>query len=529
MYGGAGVDDSFATNTLSWSPDGNWVTVPVCAQVDADVSNECDSDQAFAYRTDGSDAYEFADPSNQVTQVGPHPGGAVMPQFCGSSTQILFRAANDTDTSYLIDRDGTNQQEIYLWPNEDPGLAECVPPTTGGGPAATVNIAQPLPFPRGTVVIPNTTSDSRIPIPQCNGFLAEAATYAFTSCLQCHASINVMGAYDVAADRSIVCLDTTKTETDEGPVWLGRPGKAPVELDSSLEDTDPAISPDGSRVAFVRYDPTTQSSDLYVINADGSGLKLLASGVGVPRVAFPAFSPDGSTIAYLAGNEGVKLVAVDGSQSRLIVIGRENGPLSWSPDAKWLAMVTNGQVYTYRTDGSDLYDQLDAKRQITHETDQWGLSNPQFNDDGSQILYLRSLDDSGDSGNYPYAIDSDGTNRQQVFLSPDPCMPYTCDGALNWGIFVPLATGGAVPRAVKPSQATVPNVHAFSRRAATRRLAKVRLTGKVTQRRFSSRVARGHVLSQYPRARAQASLKNKRGRTVKLVLSRGRRPAKKRR
>ena len=529
MYGGAGVDDSFATNTLSWSPDGNWVTVPECAQVDADIGNECDSDQVFAYRTDGSDAYEFGDPSTQVTQVPPHPGGAVIPQFCGSSMQILFRAVNDSHTSYLIDPDGTGQQEIYLWPNEDPGLAECVPPATGGGPAATMNVAQPLPFPRGTVVIPNTTTDSPSLIPQCNGFLAEASTYAFTGCLHCHASINVMGAYDVAADGSIACLDTTETETDEGPVWLGRPGNAPVELDSSLEDTDPAISPDGSKVAFVRYDPTTESSDLYVINADGSGLKLLASGGGVPRVAFPAFSPDGSTIAYLAGSEGVKLVTVDGSQSRLVVKGQEKGPLSWSPDAKRLAMVTNGQVYTYRTDGSDLYDQLDRNRQITHETDQWGASSPQFNHDGTQILYLRNLDDSGDTGNYPYVIDSDGTNRLEVFLSPDPCTEVTCDGALDWGIFVRPATGGAVPRAVKPSQATVPDVHALSRRAATRRLARVRLTGQVAQRRFSSRIARGRVLSQYPRARAQASLKSRRGRTVKLVLSLGRRPAKKRR
>ena len=525
--------EAVQSDPVAWSPDGKWVTTPGCVGLVPDVSNECNSDQAFAYRTDGSDAFNFLDPSDQITDEPPSPGAAVIPQFCGSSTQILFQeswiSGFGQPLSYLVDRDGTDRHEISLWPGGDPGRAECVPPATGGGPEPTVNVAQPLPFPRGTVVIPNTTVDSPSPIPQCRGFLAETSTFAFTSCVQCHASINVMGAYDVAADGSIACLDTTKTETDEGPVWLGRPGKAPVELDPSLEDTDPAISPDGSKVAFVRWDPTTQSSDLYVINADGSGLKLLDSGVGVPRVAFPAFSPDGSTIAYLAGSEGVKLVTVDGSQTRLVVKGQENGPLSWSPDAKLLAMVTNGQVYTYRTDGSDLYDQLDSKRQITHETDQWGASSPQFNHDGSQILYLRNLDDRGDTGNYPYAIDSDGTNRQEVFLSPDPCTEATCDGALDWGIFVPPATGASVPRAVRPSQATVPNVHALSRRAATRRLARVRLTGKVAQRRFSSRVARGHVLSQYPRARAQASLKSRRGRTVKLVLSRGRRPAKKRR
>jgi Tol biopolymer transport system component len=526
-YGGDPVD------TLFWSPDGKWVTIPGCVQLVPDVSNECNSDQVFAYRTDGSDVFKVLDSSSQVTHEAPSPGAAVVPQFCGNSTQILFQkswvSGFAEPSSYLVDRDGTNRHEIHLWPGGDPGRAECVPSASGSDPAPTVNVAQPLPFPRGKVVIPSTTSDSPSLIPQCQGFLAETTTFAFTSCLQCHTSINVMGAYDVASDGSIVCLDTTTTETDEGPVWLGRPGKAPVELDSSLQDTDPAISPDGSKVAFVRYDPTVETSDLYVINADGSGKRLLASGGGVPRVAFPAFSPDGSTIAYLDGSVGVNLVNIEGSHSRLILKGQANGPLSWSPDAKWLVVVTSGQVYRYRTDGSDLYNRLDAKRQITRETDQGGPSNPQFNHDGSQILYLWGLDDRGDTGNYPYVVDSDGTNRQEVFLSPKPCTQATCDGALNWGIFVPPAMGGAVPRVVKPSQATVPNVHALSRHAASRRLAKVRLTGKVTQRRFSSRVARGHVLSQYPRARSQASLKNKRGRTVKLVLSRGRRPAKTRR
>lgn len=518
------------SDPVSWSPDGKWVTTPGCTGLVPDVSNECNSDQAFAYRTDGSDAFNFLDPSSQITHEAPSPGAAVVPQFCGSSTQILFQkswiSGFGEPLSYLVDRDGTNLHEISLWPGGDPGRAVCVPPATGGGPAATVNVAQPLPFPRGEVVIPSVFSPS--PIPQCQGFLSETSTYAFTGCVQCHAGINVLGAYDVAADGSVVCLDTTTTETDEGPIWLGRPGRAVVELDSSLEDTDPAISADGSKVAFVRYDPESQRSDLYVVNADGTNLTLLASGFGVPRVAFPAFSPDGSTVAYVDGSQGVKLVNVDGSDVRLVVSGSVSGHLSWSPDAKWLAMVTDGQVYAYHTDGSDLFDRLDANRQITHETDQWGPSEPQFNDDGSQILYLRNLDDSGDSGNYSYVIDRDGTNRQEVFLSPDPCTQATCSGALGWGIFVPASTGAPVPKAVKPKEATVPDVHALSLHSAKRRLARVRLTGKVKQQRFSSRVARGHVISQYPRARAQASLQRKRTRVVKLVISRGRRPAKRR-
>jgi beta-lactam-binding protein with PASTA domain len=125
-------------------------------------------------------------------------------------------------------------------------------------------------------------------------------------------------------------------------------------------------------------------------------------------------------------------------------------------------------------------------------------------------------------------IDRDGTNRHEVFLSPDPCTQATCSGALNWGIFVPSSSNAPVPKAVKPKEATVPDVHALSLHSAKRRLARVRLMGTMKQQHFSSHVRRGHVISQYPRARMQASLKKKRTRSVKLVISRGRRPVKKR-
>jgi beta-lactam-binding protein with PASTA domain len=82
-----------------------------------------------------------------------------------------------------------------------------------------------------------------------------------------------------------------------------------------------------------------------------------------------------------------------------------------------------------------------------------------------------------------------------------------------------------VPKLVKPSLALVPDVHALSLHSAKKRLARVHLMGKVQQQRFSSRVKRGHVISQYPRARTRTSLKKKRTRVVHLVLSRGKRPA----
>lgn len=525
-----GAVDRAHGDTVSWSPDGTWVTTPGCLQLVPDVSNECNSDQAFSYRTDGSDAFNFLAASGQVTHEAPSPGAGLEPQFCGSSTQILFQkswiSGFGEPLSYVIDSDGTNRREVFLWPGGDPGRAICVPPATGGGPSSMVSVAQPLPFPRGPVAVKST-------IPQCNGFLVETATDSFTTCIKGTPGLESTTdhfTYDVASDHSVVF-----TESNIAGIWLARPGNDPVQLDSSPDDADPSISPDGSEVVFRRADlnRASYSADLYVVKSDGSDLRRVASGIPSQGLVWPTFSPDGRTIAYIDGSSGVMLMNADGSNKRMIVSGMFGGPLSWSPDAKWLAMNTGSQIYAYHSDGSDLFDGLDVQRQITHETDQWGPGSAQFSPDGSQILYERNVDDSGNAagGVFWFVIDRDGTNRHEVFLSPDP---YTCSassactGDFAWGVFVRPRTGGPVPKPVKPTQATVPDVHALSLHSATQRLARVRLTGKVKQHRFSSRVKRGHVISQYPRARTQASLKKKRTRVVKLVISRGRRPAKKR-
>jgi Tol biopolymer transport system component len=238
------------------------------------------------------------------------------------------------------------------------------------------------------------------------------------------------------------------------------------------------------------------------------------------------------------GTRGVMLMNADGSAKRLI-LASQGGRLSWSPDGKWLtttnciprvdgATVTScdtQQLFAYRTDGSDLFNGLDPSRQITHNGPLVGPIEPQFSPDGGRILFLRA-DAAGED---PYLINRDGSGQHEVFLTPDPdpCtntfMPF-CNPAPSWGLYVPPAVGGGPSPTVRPRQATVPNVRALRYRTAKTRLAAVRLHAKVTHRRYSSRIKRGRVISQFPHARARASLKKKRSRVVKLVLSRGKRP-----
>jgi Tol biopolymer transport system component len=48
----------------------------------------------------------------------------------------------------------------------------------------------------------------------------------------------------------------------------------------------PAWSPDGKMIAFSRYDPTSYGSAIYLVGADGTGLRLLTEGG-----RFPSWQP----------------------------------------------------------------------------------------------------------------------------------------------------------------------------------------------------------------------------------------------
>jgi hypothetical protein len=396
------------------------------------------------------------------------------------------------------------------------------------------------------------------PVSSCLGFVFQRLSGAITGCVPVAGGVFPTPGgvfpvgYSAASDGSIVFSDANQVFAgggDGGPVWLLGPTGSALEVDSSPYDYEPSISYDGSKVTFARFEPATLSSDIYVVNADGSDLKLVASGQGVNTLNTPEFSPDGGSIAYdcrpvnpgptaddcgplmdgTSRYSGVMLMNADGADKRLILIGAgsDTDPvdsLSWSPDGKWLTMAGcieknegttvspcyTEQIFAYRTDGSDLFNNLDPSRQITQLAPLAGPYHPQFSPDGAQILFGLSVDDKGNQGNFPYLVNVAGSDQHELSLA-----------ASSIWMFIPPPTGEGPPPTVNATRLTVPAVRKLSFRAAAQRLRAAHLRVGKVRHRFSARIRRNRVIAQFPKAGAHAHRTTKQGPSVKLILSRG--------
>lgn len=202
-------------------------------------------------------------------------------------------------------------------------------------------------------------------------------------------------------------------------------GSGNTNLANSPEiDREPRWSLDGSRIAFVSGADQIEG-DICVMNADGTGREKLTDSGPVSSLSW---SPDGSKILFvhhalsqqtpISGDySGVRTINADGSGETKLTGGNEGGNQpAWSPDGSRIAYVSGGgdyaEIWIMNADGS-------GKSELTNE--EGADFDPSWSPDGQQIAFthFRVTGDVAKPRVSVFTVRADGSDKAQLTTDPE--------------------------------------------------------------------------------------------------------------
>lgn len=187
-----------------------------------------------------------------------------------------------------------------------------------------------------------------------------------------------------------------------------------IKSGNSIAAGDPAYSANGRKVVFTNAvktpGPGARRNNLFLMRADGARpRRLLRSEY---HQSAPAFSPDGSTIAFSERGD-VWAIAPDGSDKRNLTADLPGGGASpvFSPDGTRIALTSgeggDGDVFLVDLDGSNPVNLTAGSPDAEYQ--------PAFSPDGTRIAFASDrLDYRGDL----FVMDVDGSDVQPVTSNP---------------------------------------------------------------------------------------------------------------
>ncbi|WP_420127405.1 TolB family protein [Longimicrobium sp.] len=131
------------------------------------------------------------------------------------------------------------------------------------------------------------------------------------------------------------------------------------------------------KVIFLRHaDASPYDSDIYRVNADGTGLRNLTGALA--RYSSVSVSPDGRSVLF-SGNRGgtdgrIWRMNTDGSGLEQITTESSGSP-SWSPDGKHIAFMMGDHVHVMSADGGDAVKVSEPAMQVGSSCGTGGPTN----------------------------------------------------------------------------------------------------------------------------------------------------------
>ena len=195
--------------------------------------------------------------------------------------------------------------------------------------------------------------------------------------------------------------------------------------DDPAADFDPTWAPDGTRIAYRHETSGDSTAEIYVMNADGSHRRNLTRRAGQDHA--PAWSPDGRRIVFASTRGGllpaIWVLNADGSHQRRLSKLDGEYP-AWSPDGKRIAFERN----TFGSSGWDIWvmsaDGAAAKPLLHSAADEKGAA---WSPNGRWIAF--------GSGREGVRVDRlwlarpDGSSRRQLTTGPAERPDWSPDGS----------------------------------------------------------------------------------------------------
>jgi TolB protein len=219
-----------------------------------------------------------------------------------------------------------------------------------------------------------------------------------------------------SADGSVVAYVGPSLDGDDYDVqdlWVVRRGGQPQRFPHTRGmETSPALSPDGTRLAYIRVD-SMMHSHLYVADVAGQQETLISFPIApglTQAYASPAWSPDGSRLLFSAGEPGrlhLFVVKADGRGLTQLTEGNVTDTEgAWSPDGKQIVYVHTPSpaqsqlvIHTLAT-GAD--------RTLGYA---WRNRTPSWSPDGQRIAFVSNMSDNADLELYTVHPDGSALTR----------------------------------------------------------------------------------------------------------------------